>query len=416
MKFVSKALGTHVPLLQSTMKQMGGAMLGVGDGRKGIGISQNTPVHSGKHTQTTVSFSTHSPLVQLMKSHRVGVSGVGEGDVEGIGEVDKARNELEVWTTEVEKPAALKFSELSETLKRNDDVIDETAAVGVRVRIGDGISDVKDTVSVAELGGTTLGENTLIDCVNSDVDIGLRRTSDVTVAVGDTGITELGINEEVKIGRRLELVSGGKERGVKTLMDSESSDVGKGMRTSVVLTRVGVGAAVLTISLTSDDRVKSIPSDVIEGRGLSTSKELTERRKVCVGRISMEELSNDDKIATDVSISIVEAMLKDNLDVEGVGVISITTAVVSSMGSSLTELLLISREGRPIEKGLLLALMTGLCRGLLLILMKGRSVLLLLIVTKGIRVCGSIISTDENWTIDDDSDTPLCIGKLLEGG
>lgn len=171
--------------------------------------------------------------------------------------------------------------------------------------------------------------NTLIDNVSSDVDIGLRRPSELIVAVGDTGnAVELGINEDVKIGMKIELVSGGKELGVKALMDNDNSDVGNGTRTFVV--RTGVGAIVVIKSPISEETLKSITGDVVKGRGSKISEVLIENKNVSVGKISME-LSGGDETADDDSTSIVDAMLKDNLDVEGVGVITIITAVISSI-------------------------------------------------------------------------------------
>ena len=236
--------------------------------------------------------------------------------------------------------------------------------------------------------GVGFGVNMLIDNVNSDVDIGLRRPSEVIVAVGDTGNTavELGTNKDVKIGMKIELTSGGNELGVKALMERDNSDVGKGIRIFVV--RTGVGTIVVITSPISEETLKSIIGDVVKGSDLSMSEELIENKNVSVGEISIE-LSSDNEIADGDNTSIVEAMLKDNLDVEGVGVITIITAVLSSIGnrSIMLLLVLIPREERSgfTRPGLLLALINGLelCTELLLTRMKGRSIRLLLIVRKG---------------------------------
>ena len=225
-----------------------------------------------------------------------------------------------------------------------------------------------------------VGVNILIDSVNSDVDIGLRRTSDLVVGVGDTGSAELGTNEDVKIGMKIELESGGKELGENILMDRDNSDVGKGIRTFVVLIGVLLGTIVATIS---EDTVKSITGDVVKGSGLSISEEPIENKKVCVGDASVELSTDGEARTVDVSTSIVEAMLKDSCDIEGVGVIIIITAVVSSMGGSIA-LLLILGDKRSTGLLLVIVLVDGLCVGLLLTRMKGRLVGLLLTVRKGI--------------------------------
>ena len=138
-----------MPLLQSTISQMPGSILGEGEGT-GIDISQNMPVQPGKHSQVMVSFSssTHSPLVQLIKSHKE-ISGVGEGDKKGVEVkkgVEKGRLELGSWATDEEK-GIIRLSELS-TIKINDDttvsptlIVDETSLMGVREGIGIGEND-----------------------------------------------------------------------------------------------------------------------------------------------------------------------------------------------------------------------------------------------------------------------------------
>ena len=296
----------------------------------------------------------------------------------------------------------------------------------MRDGVGTGENDGNwEVVSSTELG-VGLGVNMLIDSDSSDVDIGLRRPSELTVAVGDTGIdaiVELATNEDVKIGMKIELESGGKELSVKTLMDRDNSEVGKGIRTFVVLTGV-VGTTVVKISPISEVTVKSIAGDVVKGRGLRISEDPMENKNVSVGTTSME-LSSDGEAIDEVSTWIVDAILKDGLEVEGVGVITIIAAVVSSIGIRLTILLLIPRDelSGSTESGLLallLALTDGLCcMGLLLTRMKGRSATLLLIVRNGICVCGSIASIDEK-TRDDDNDaddtTLAGIGKLLGCG
>ena len=295
------------------------------------------------------------------------------------------------------------------------------------VRDGDGTGENDgnwEVVSSTELG-VGLGVNMLIDSDSSDVDIGLRRPSELTVAVGDTGIdaiVELGKNEDVKIGMKIELESSGKELSVKTLMDSDNSEVGRGIRTFVVLTGV-VGTTVVKISPISEVTVKSIAGDVVRGRGLRISEDPMENKNVSVGTTSME-LSSDGEAIDEVSTSIVDAILKDGLEVEGVGVITIIAAVVSSIGIRLTTLLLIPRDERSGSTApgllLLLALTDALCcMGLLLTRMKGRSATLLLIVRNGICVCGSIASIDEKARDDDNDadDTTLAgIGKLLGCG
>ena len=337
MKFISNSSGIQVPLLQSIISQIPGVALGDGEGAR-IGISQNIPVHPRKHTQVTVSLSNsiHSPLVQLMVSHKE-ISGVGEGDTKGVEvkrEVEKATLELGSWTTDVEK-GTIRLSELS-TIKIKDEMvslmlnIDEMSLIVVGEGVGTGENDGIWEV-IIELG-VGLGVNMLIDSDNSDVDIGLRRPSELTVANGDTGnAVDLGTNEDVKIGMKIELVSGRKELGVKMLMDSDNSEVGRGIRMFVVLTGVLVGTIVVKISSMSEVTVKSITGEVVKGSGLSMSEEPMENRNVSVGVTAME-VSSDGEAMDDVRTSIVDAILKDNLDVEGVGVITIIAAVVSSPG------------------------------------------------------------------------------------
>ena len=345
-KFISNSSGTQVPLLQSIISQISGVVLGDGEGAR-MGISQNIPVHPGKHTQITVSLSNsvHSPLVQLMKSHKE-ISGVGEGDTKGVEvkrEVEKARLELRSWTTDVEK-GTIRLSELS-IIKIKDEMVslmlnrDEMSLIvlpeGVGISENDGIWEV-----IIELG-VGLGVNMLIDSDNSDVDIGLRRPSELIVVVGNTGnAVDLGTNEDVKIGMKIELMSSGKELGVKILMESDNSEVGKGIRMFVILTGVLVGTTVVKISPISEVTVKSITGEVVKGSGLKISEEPIENRNVSVGVTSME-VSSDGEAIDDVRTSIVDAMLKDNLDVEGVGVITIITAVVSSIDIRSITLLLI---------------------------------------------------------------------------
>ena len=294
----------------------------------------------------------------------------------------------------------------------------------MRDGVGTGENDgIWEVVSI-ELG-VGLGVNMLIDSESSDVDIGLRRSSELTVAVGDTGIdvlVELGANEDVKIGIKIELVSGGKELSVNTLMDRDNSEVGRGIRTFVVVTGV-VGTTVVKISPISEVTVKSIAGDVVKGRDLRISEEPMENKNVSVGTTSIELSSDGETIIDDVSTSIVDAMLKDGLDVEGVGVITIITTVVSSIGIRSTTLLLILRDERSGSTApglpLLLALTGRLCcMGLLLTRIKGRSAMPLLIVRNGICVCGSAASTDVKVRgDDDDADMTLAgIGKLLSCG
>ena len=295
----------------------------------------------------------------------------------------------------------------------------------VRDGVGTGENDGNwEVVSSTELG-VGLGVNMLIDSDSSDVDIGLRRPSELTVAVGDTGIdaiVELGTNEDVKIGIKIELESGGKELSVKTLMDRDNSEVGRGIRTFVILTGV-VGTTVVKISPISEVTVKSIAGDVVRGRGLRMSEDPMENKNVSVGTTSME-LSSDGEAMDEISTSIVDAILKDGLEVEGVGVITIIAAVVSSIGIRLTILVLILRDelSGSTAPGLLLVLLLALtdglgCMGLLLTRMKGRSTTLLLIVRNGICVCGSIASIDEKARDDDnDADARLVLSgttKLL---
>ena len=292
----------------------------------------------------------------------------------------------------------------------------------VRDGVGTGENDgIWEVVSI-ELG-VGLGVNMLIDSESSDVDIGLRRPSELTVAIGDTGIdaiVELSTNEDVKIGMKIELESSGKELSVNTLIDRDNSEVGSGIRTFVILIEV-VGTTVVKISPISEVTVKSITGDEVKGRGLRISEDPMENKNVSVGMTSIE-LSSDGEAMDDVSTSIVDAILKDGLEVEGVGVIIIITAVVSSTGIRSTTLLLILRDERSgfTAPGLLLLLAPtdiGLCcMGLLLTRTKGRSTRLLLIVRNGICVCGSAASTDENARDDDDDadDTTLVgIDRLL---
>ena len=123
-KFISNSSSDiQVPLLQSIMSQIPGTILGDGDGTR-MGISQNMPVHPGKHSQVKVSFSSsrHSPLVQLMKSHSE-ISGVGEGAaVEVKREAERERLELDNWGTGVEK-GTIKLSELSTTKIKDDETV-----------------------------------------------------------------------------------------------------------------------------------------------------------------------------------------------------------------------------------------------------------------------------------------------------
>ena len=294
----------------------------------------------------------------------------------------------------------------------------------VRDGVGTGENDgIWEVVSI-ELG-VGLGVNMLIDSESSDVDIGLRRPSELTVAIGDTGIdaiVELSTNEDVKIGMKIELESSGKELSINTLIDRDNSEVGSGIRTFVILTEV-VGTTVVKISPISEVTVKSITGDEVKGRGLRISEDPMENKNVSVGMTSIE-LSSDGEAMDDVSTSIVDAILKDGLEVEGVGVIIIITAVVSSTGIRSTTLLLILRDERSGSTafGLLLLLAItdiGLCcMGLLLTRTKGRSTRLLLIVRNGICVCGSAASTDEKARDNDDDDadadmTLVGIGRLL---
>lgn len=128
-----------MPLLQSTISQMPGSTLGVGEDT-GIGISQNMPVQPGKHTQVTVSFSSsiHSPLVQLTNSHKE-MSGVGEGDTKGSDIEKEVRLELGSWAMDVKK-GMIRLSELS-TTKIKDDSMEETPLMTVREGVGIGEND-----------------------------------------------------------------------------------------------------------------------------------------------------------------------------------------------------------------------------------------------------------------------------------
>lgn len=154
----------------------------------------------------------------------------------------------------------------------------------------------------------------------------------------DAGIgdSEAIISMLVKIGKKIELVAGGKELGVNMLIEGDNSDVGKGIRIFVVLT--GVGAIVVRKSKLE---LKSIIG-VVDGSGPKISEVAREMRIVSVGKMSKEllfgidgegwaaEVGSDD----DASTSIVEGMLKDGLDAVREGVMTITTAVVSPGGLS----------------------------------------------------------------------------------
>ena len=288
----------------------------------------------------------------------------------------------------------------------NDDVIAKLMVGGMEK---DGSREVVVTV-------VRLGVNALIDKVSSEVDIGMSRPSNVDVTVGvikssgldvngsimtsmlvDSITNEVGdisrvempgvtvdvdiitlldgsISDDivrmsndsvgktllVKIGSNMELVSGKMDRGVNMLIDRDSSDVGKGIRKCVVL-----GATVVMAPSMSEVDARS----VVIGSNSRISQYARENRKVSVGT-AWRELSTDGETWTsgreeaDVSTSIVEAILKDNLDVVGDGVMIITAAVDSLISWSMG---------------------------------------LLLIIRKGILVCISFTSTEEK-VIDDDTD------------
>ena len=202
----------------------------------------------------------------------------------------------------------------------------------------------------------------LIDKVSSDEDIGMRRPSDLvgegvktpTVEVGSKETIELsnvkisidvdtstGDSEViillVKIGKNIELVSSTKELSLNVLIERDNSDVGRGIRTLVVLT--GVETTVVKTSLMPDVNVKSICEEV-KGNGSKMSEDAT---------VNWKELSiNDEDEGSTVgeeSTSIVDAMLKETRGVVADGVMIIITAVVSPIGSSVsTRLLAAGRE------------------------------------------------------------------------
>ena len=259
-----------------------------------------------------------------------------------------------------------KLSELSST-NTNEDV-EEMASMIVESEgnsllvlsegDGDGTREMDEgagskVVVMVELGVVGSGLKTLTDSVNSDEDIGTRRLSDlvvdgvttksddisgVIVAVSnintslDRDVITIGSDDTtvlVNIGKATELVSMGSEVGVNTLSDRLSSEVGKGISTLVV--RTGVGMMVVT---KLDVKTKSIPD--VEVSGTIRSEVAMENRKVSVGWTSKEEedvsgegVASTDEGGGDERISIVEAMLKDRREVDGVGVTNIMTLVLS---------------------------------------------------------------------------------------
>ena len=99
------ATGIQVPLLQSIMSQMSKGGLGVGvatkigeDDEEGRGVSQSIPVHPGKHSQTgnspSMKIRIHSPLMQL-RSHGSNGELVGETRMEVGASDDEAKDEVE---------------------------------------------------------------------------------------------------------------------------------------------------------------------------------------------------------------------------------------------------------------------------------------------------------------------------------
>lgn len=135
----------------------------------------------------------------------------------------------------------------------------------------------------------------------------------------------------VKIGRKIELVSMGKELGLNILIDSDSSDVGSGTRNLVVL--IGVGIISVNTSPILDEKKMSTTGVDVTGKGNKMSEVARENMKVSLGlNTSKDEAADIDGEST----SIVEAMLKDSLDVVAEGVMTIITAVVSLGGCSVS--------------------------------------------------------------------------------
>ena len=131
-------------------------------------------------------------------------------------------------------------------------------------------------------------------------------------------------------------------------------------------------------------KVKSIACVDVKGRGSIISEVAREKRKVSTGKDSNELWINVDvgweaEVGeADVSTSMVEAMLKDKRDVVSVGVMTITTAVVSSISCST-------------------------------------SIRLLLEVRDGVFLCTSISSTEEKAN-DDDIDIKFVVGDVRSLG
>lgn len=135
----------------------------------------------------------------------------------------------------------------------------------------------------------------------------------------------------VKIGRKIELVSMGKELGLNILIDSDSSDVGSGTRNLVVL--IGVGIISVNTSPILDEKKMSTTGVEVTEKGNKMSEVARENMKVSLGlNTSKDETADIDGEST----SIVEAMLKDSLDVVAEGVMTIITAVVSLGGCSVS--------------------------------------------------------------------------------
>ena len=307
-----------------------------------IGVEVTNGVGVGKgSTMSSVLNAGIDDVISMDERETLGLAG-GKMDV-----VKGKRKLSELSSTNTNEDVEEMASMIVEREGNSLLVLSEGDRVGTReMDVGAG-----SKVVMVELGVIGSGLNTVTDSVNSDKDMGTRRLPDlvgdgddisgVIVAVSnintslDRDVTTTDSDDKtvlVDIGKATELVSMGSEVGVNTLRDKLSSEVGKGMSTFVV--RTGVGMMVVRALAKLDVKTKSIPD--VEVSGTIRSEVAMENRKVSVGWTSKEEedvsgegVASMDEGGGDERISIVEAMLKDRREVDGVGVTNIMTLVLS---------------------------------------------------------------------------------------